>query len=372
MTRHLPDPHHIPYHLVGISALERFFSMPTGPYTTVEMSAELHDLARAFESLSFPGLPHWDAMVTQGEHRVLIRTAEDASTDFNTAAHHPLLAFRWDPQAQTFHDPHDLYPLLKEARKRLWTAQTVPGCEDGTLPDCGPEPLEVSGLSALDAAVITARFPLVPAGPPDQWTNDPALPPAFHQQLLTLVLTGAFAQRGLEVLRRSGYLHAVLPELIKMNATEHSKEGHPEGNVWRHTMETLQYRKHHDITTALALVLHDAGKPFAQPRGNRRFDQHADIGADLAGTILRRLEFSPALIADVQWLIRYHMIPGALDRLPDHRRDPVMASPLFPLLLEVYRCDLSSTFRGPENYYRACTIYRRFQKRQRGMLSAAG
>jgi poly(A) polymerase len=45
-----------------------------------------------------------------------------------------------------------------------------------------------------------------------------------------------------------------------------------------------------------------------------------------------------------------------------------MSSALFPLLLEVYRCDLSSTFRGPENYYDACTVYRRFLKSQRGRL----
>ncbi len=382
----------MPYHLVGVSALEHFFSMPLGPCTTLEVQAELHELARTFDSLSFPALPHWDAMVTQGEHRLLIRTTDaevgatipiraargdhhDSSSTWQESGnsrHHPLLAFRWDPQEYTFHDPHDVYPLLKEARHRLRAAHNVPGCADGTLPDCNPEPVAVDGLDPLDAAVITARFPLVPAEKLAPWVDDPALPPAFHQLLLIQVLTGTFARRGLEILRRTGYLETVIPELAIMNETEHSKEGHPEGNVWLHTMETLQYRKHHDLTTALALVLHDVGKPLAQPRGNRRFDKHADIGAELAGTILRRLAFSPSLIADVQWLIRFHMIPGALERLPDHRRDPIMASPLFPLLLEVYRCDLSSTFRGPENYYRACTIYRRFQKRQRGTLSVAG
>jgi poly(A) polymerase len=39
-----------------------------------------------------------------------------------------------------------------------------------------------------------------------------------------------------------------------------------------------------------------------------------------------------------------------------------MRSRLFPILLELYRCDLSSTFRGPDGYYRACRIYRSFLK----------
>ena len=39
-----------------------------------------------------------------------------------------------------------------------------------------------------------------------------------------------------------------------------------------------------------------------------------------------------------------------------------MADPLFPVLLELYRCDLESTFRGPNPYYRACKIYRSYLK----------
>jgi poly(A) polymerase len=39
-----------------------------------------------------------------------------------------------------------------------------------------------------------------------------------------------------------------------------------------------------------------------------------------------------------------------------------MSSPHFPLLLEVFRCDLLSTFRGPEAYYEACKVYKTYLK----------
>jgi poly(A) polymerase len=39
-----------------------------------------------------------------------------------------------------------------------------------------------------------------------------------------------------------------------------------------------------------------------------------------------------------------------------------MAHPLFPVLLELYRCDLESSYRGPSAYYKACRIYRSYLK----------
>lgn len=334
------------YRLLGISALEVFFGVTAGLCTTVETEADLAELARYFERIEFPGLPAWDALIPREEGDVLVRTAENSHGE-----DHPLLQFSWDPKRRAFHDPYDLYPLLKEARERIrGGAQT-------------PEPLPIPGLAPLEAALLCARFPFLPDRPVDLWSPDPALPPAFHRILLSRVLTGPYAARGLEILMECDYIAAVLPELAHMDRTDHSKEGHPEGNVWRHTVETLRYRKTAELRVGLALLLHDSGKPYADTREGRRFDRHAEIGAEMGANILRRAGFPEALVRDVCWLVRFHMIPGALERLPDHRRNPVMASPLFPLLLEVYRCDLSSTYRGPDGYYRACRVYRRYLKR---------
>ena len=222
-------------------------------------------------------------------------------------------------------------------------------------------------LAATTAAVLTARLPIeIPAALMEPWNANIEMPPMFHRTVLAATLTGPWAERGLELLFRSGYIADILPEIAQMDLIEHSKEGHPEGNVWRHSVETLRYRKSRDLTVALALLLHDSGKPQSPSNGVNKFDGHADIGARVAAKILARLGFHRETVDDVRWLVRYHMIPGALRRLPDYRRDPIMSSALFPLLLEVYRCDLSSTFRGPENYYDACTVYRRFLKSQRG------
>lgn len=354
MNPALLDGVSVQHRFLGVSALEVFFGLPAGLLTTVEADADLADLARLFDNIDFPGLPSWDARVRRDQGDLLIRTADIGHGSNGTELRdHPLLQFSWDPARRAFYDPHDLYPLLKEARGILKDK------------DSDADPLPVEGLRPLEAAVVCARFPFVPREPVRRWPPDHSLPPAFHRLLLTNVITGRYAWRGLEILKRCGYVDAILPELARMDQTDQSKEGHPEGNVWRHTVETLRYRKNPELLTGLALLLHDCGKPFAEANGTRRFDRHADIGADVAGKVLRRVGFDQTTIRDVRWLIQCHMIPGALPRLPDHRRDPVMASPLFPHLLEVYRCDLSSTFRGPDGYYRACEIYRRYRKRNK-------
>ena len=95
------------------------------------------------------------------------------------------------------------------------------------------------------------------------------------------------------------------------------------------------------------------------------FDRHAQIGAQIASKFLRRLRFSEALIGKVLFLVREHMLPGFIHTLPTFRTERVMGSELFPMLLELYRCDLSSTYRGPDGYYRACKVYRSYLKNVR-------
>jgi len=42
-----------------------------------------------------------------------------------------------------------------------------------------------------------------------------------------------------------------------------------------------------------------------------------------------------------------------------------MVSPLFPLLMELYRCDESSSFKGLDGYYQSSAAYRSFLKHSR-------
>ncbi len=189
--------------------------------------------------------------------------------------------------------------------------------------------------------------------------------------LLTGVLTGKWAGRGLSLLMESGFIAAHWPLLQAMNRIDHSKEHHPEGNVWRHTVEAFAYRKVRELPLSLALLLHDSGKPFTGPRNGNAFDRHAQIGADRARGFLRDLGYGEELISQVDYFVRHHMLPSYIPRLAFSRTEDVLSSPHFPELLELYRCDVSSTYRGPDGYYAACATYRSFLKNRRNPFRSA-
>ena len=59
------------------------------------------------------------------------------------------------------------------------------------------------------------------------------------------------------------------------------------------------------------------------------------------------------------------MIPAALTKLPLTKTKAILDSPLFPTLLELYRCDEASSFKSFDGYYKSSAAYRTYLKRQR-------
>ena len=340
----------LPYYLASFSALDRYFRRPFGQNLYITVRGSLVDLARLHGELEYPGVEDWDAALPNGEGYIYYRCIED-SADFARFGF-AVLDLLFDPRADTFYDRSDAYQLLR-----------APDLPVGSSDD---------PATFWEAAVLSARYGYsiekLETPSPDALRAPPI---DAQRRLLIDILCGSYAWKGLRPLMNHGAVEALWPELQPMNGTVHSKEEHPEGNVWQHSLETLRYRKANDLTLTMALLLHDAGKPYARKTRERAFDRHAEIGARTAVSLLRRLKFSQQFIDDVAWLVRNHMLPGNLHRLPTYRSEKAMASPLFPLLLELYRCDLSSTYRGPDGYYRACKVYRSFLKHQSNPFRAA-
>jgi len=226
----------------------------------------------------------------------------------------------------------------------------------------------------MDASLILSRYDFG-TGAPGYITSlsrtlensPPGFPPGpeMERAFLTCLLVSPRPDRGLEFLRSSGFLRERWPELASYESVDHSKEFHPEGNVWNHTLETFQHRKPgasgvFDLRLSLGLLLHDAGKPISASYGTRRFNGHAELGAMAAARFLERLEFDPALVRDIFYLVKNHMLPAALKRLPLTKTAEIMVSPLFPTLMELYRCDESSSFKGLEGYYENSAAYQAY------------
>lgn len=332
------------------SALDRFFRKAGAPLLTLGAACSIIELAKIFPDLRYPGIDGFDAALTSaGEEEVYFSCNDAAEAPAARGENFAILSLSYDPFRDSFHDPMGIYPLLRR----------------GVI---YPETESALGASAaMDAAILISRYAYrLESGASQARPAEPEpFPPETQRMLLAYILSGENASAGLKFLSERNFIQALWPELSCLSSIAHSKEYHPEGDVWEHTLETFRYMKKPDLTLALALLLHDAGKPLAGAQEGRRFDRHAELGAAVAQKFLKRLEFPAALAADVSFLVRNHMLPGLIKSLPTYRTGSVMESELFPMLLEVYRCDLSSTFRGPGGYYEACKVYRAFLKHKK-------
>jgi poly(A) polymerase len=344
----------------SFTALDRYRGLDPGPIRFVLAIAGLQDLARALDGIRFPGLPFADAALdleaegsldsNRRRPSVVYFRCADSAAAAEGAAFAQLDLLR-DPRRDVFLDPKGAYGCLRSSSAQRSAAPFA----DRDRAD----------RELFEAAVLLAResFELASGDEAPEPPRD--FPAEAQRALLTLVLTGPSPWRGLELLRQSGFVEAYWPELARLSGTGQSKEFHPEGDAWDHTLETFRYRKLPSLGLSLALLLHDAGKPRAEKAEGRQFDRHAEIGRSVAERFLSRLGFPPALIGDVSFLVRYHMMPAALGRMPMNRLDGVIDDPRFPVLLEVYKCDELSTFRGPDGYYEACAAYKAWLRNSR-------
>ena len=359
-----------PVYLHGFSAIDSYLGRNATTAVQVLCAADIADLARLFDGLRYPGASFADAAVDLGEKTWYFRCEEPIDMQ-NRRASFGFLEFYQDCRTRRFYDPNGIYPHLRHLRDGAGHGEAAAWMEAAKANN---DTLYATRHTLFDGALILARyFPdtgtrEINATTADFRSLNIGPPPGIEEQrlLLTGLLEAANPAPGFELLKSCGFIAECWQELAALDDVDHSKEYHPEGNVWKHTMEALRHRKatggSFDLRLSLGLLLHDCGKPLSQSAGSRRFDGHAELGKRQARRFLDRLGFHPALVSDVCYLVRNHMLPAALPRLPLVRTGEIMASPLFPMLLELYRCDESSSFKGLDGYYQSSAAYQSYLK----------
>jgi poly(A) polymerase len=374
--------------LRSFSALDRYLGLAPLPFTLAETNAGVAALARHLEDLRFPGADIADGAVDAGEQSWYFRCVD--TDDFeNFRPSFDMLSFAQNWSNNRFQDPQNIYPLIRKFRDER--KRTIQHSGNRITPASPPIPPWWTGINAnmdrcqalMDAAVVLARYDRSDENAAGQAPTEilrsletlaPGSPPKPEAQrlLLTGLLVSARPDRGLELLKAAGFIRDHWPELALLDGVDHSKEFHPEGNVWTHTLETFRYRKPighnrgaYDFRLSLGLLLHDSGKPLSASSGSNRFNGHAELGARVARKFLERLGYDSQLIEDIHYLVRNHMLPAALPRLPLTKTREILESPLFPTLMELYRCDESSSFKGLEGYYESSAAYQTYLRNRR-------
>ena len=152
------------------------------------------------------------------------------------------------------------------------------------------------------------------------------------------------AARGLELLRDSGLLEPVLPEIAAALGCEQSPDYHPEGDVFTHLCLMLrQMPANADALLPWAVLLHDVAKPMTASRdpktGGIHFYEHEKTGARMAEQILERLRFPRKQIESVVAAVRYHMQFKDAPQMRKSTLRRMLLRETFPLELELHRLD---------------------------------
>lgn len=170
------------------------------------------------------------------------------------------------------------------------------------------------------------------------------------QELTRLLTESPRAGNGIRLLHDLGLLAIVLPEIPPMIGCEQPPQFHPEGDVFVHTMIMLDEMKNPSPLLAWSVFLHDVGKPptFAitrEPDGSDRirFNNHADVGAEMAEKILRRLRMSSDMTEAVVHCVRNHMRFGEVSRMKESTLRKLIAAPTYETEVELHRIDCKSS-----------------------------
>ena len=124
---------------------------------------------------------------------------------------------------------------------------------------------------------------------------------------LLKILVGDRPSRGFNLMRKTGLLIHVIPELLegyrkKQDATHRF-------TIYKHIMETMDHIES-DPVLRLTALFHDIGKPRVRRKVNGvfRFLGHEKVSADMSKEIMARLKFSKKMISRVANLVTVHMV----------------------------------------------------------------
>ncbi len=213
------------------------------------------------------------------------------------------------------------------------------------------------------------------------------------------MLTGGRSREAFALLKDSGLLARVLPEVDALAGVEQPPDFHPEGDVWTHTLLLLELNDQAvrgevdavdmsgladiDPGRGMALgdfgaaeylaavadcraamtaedaallawsgLLHDIGKPATLTREDRiRFNNHDLLGAEMAAAVLERLKRSRRLVDGAYDLVRRHIHISTLRKMRKSKLRRWLREGVFPLHLELHRMDCVASHRMLGNWF---------------------
>jgi len=177
--------------------------------------------------------------------------------------------------------------------------------------------------------------------------------PERMQQELRVILTDRNPALALRMMDELGMLTRIFPELEDARGCEQPENYHPEGDVFVHTLLTVEKAgAHPEFAVALAALLHDIGKPEAVRRSEpKRFPEHERIGAEMAEAVCSRLRLPRDETDRVCWLVKRHMYFKEAQRMKTSTLKRLFAEPGFEHLCALIKADALASWGVLDDYH---------------------
>ncbi len=125
------------------------------------------------------------------------------------------------------------------------------------------------------------------------------------------LLSSNYPDQGISLLRESGILQIILPELEKTFGLKQEGSKHDRiYDIGEHSLLSLKHTPSKDPLVKLAALLHDVGKTDTvqiQPDGNVTFYNHDLVGGRIVLNIAKRFNLSNKQTDKLHRLVRWHM-----------------------------------------------------------------
>ena len=184
---------------------------------------------------------------------------------------------------------------------------------------------------------------------------------------LTKMLLNPRRAHNMRELDDFGILEKILPEITAGKGVKQPTQYHQEGDVFTHILKSLHDMPEEFVSKEMvwSVFLHDLAKPqtFEKKPDRIHFNSHAELSAEIAGRVLRRLKFSKAEINKITWLIEHHMTIGFIPEMRRAHQVALFWHPWFLDLMHLHYCDEHGSMPIDLSLYnRVMKIYDEFKK----------
>jgi poly(A) polymerase len=166
------------------------------------------------------------------------------------------------------------------------------------------------------------------------------------------ILTEGGAPLGVRYLIDWGLMNHLIPEVMDLEGVAQPRQYHPEGDVLTHTLMMLGLLERPSVELAMAVLLHDIGKPRTFEMLDRiRFNNHTRVGTEMADAICRRLRFSKEQTSHITSLVSEHHRFMHVREMRTSKLVRFLRDPFFSDHLALHRVDCLSSHGMLDNYW---------------------